>query len=53
MKPVAVHILNKEKFVSVDKAYDVECKSSGSRPEPVISWWLGAGQIKKMVKQVG
>lgn len=52
VKPVAVHILTKEKFVSVDKAYDVECKSSGSRPEAVMTWWMGTRQIKRLAKHV-
>lgn len=49
---MAVHILTKEKFLSADKHYEVECKSSGSRPEAVITWWMGARQIKRMVKNV-
>lgn len=52
VKPVAVHILTKEKFVSADKHYDVECKSSGSRPEAVITWWMGMRQIKRLAKSV-
>ncbi|XP_055586991.1 titin [Uranotaenia lowii] len=50
LKPVAVHILVKEKFVSAAKRYDIECKSSGSRPEAVISWWKGTHQIKRLSK---
>ncbi|XP_055618631.1 hemicentin-1 [Toxorhynchites rutilus septentrionalis] len=50
LKPVAVHILVKEKFVSADKRYDIECKSSGSRPEAMISWWKGARQLKRLSK---
>ncbi|XP_058467805.1 titin [Malaya genurostris] len=50
LKPVAVHILVKEKFVSADKRYDIECKSSGSRPEAVISWWKGSRQLKRLSK---
>lgn len=53
MKPTAVHILTKEKFVSADKTYDVECKSSGSRPAPaMVTWWRGNKQIKRLVKNV-
>lgn len=52
MKPVAVHVITKEKFVSADKHYDLECKSTGSRPEAVISWWKGGRQIKRMAKNV-
>lgn len=52
MKPVAVHITTREKFVSAEKRYDVECKSSGSRPEAVLTWWKGSRQIKRMAKNV-
>lgn len=52
VKPAAVHILTKEKFVSADKTYDVECKSSGSKPPAIITWWRGNKQIKRLVKNV-
>lgn len=47
-----MHITTREKFVSAEKRYDVECKSSGSRPEAVITWWKGSRQIKRMAKNV-
>ncbi|CRK88301.1 CLUMA_CG002080, isoform A [Clunio marinus] len=50
LKPIAVHITTREKFVSAEKRYDVECKSSGSRPEAVLTWWKGSRQIKRMAK---
>ncbi|XP_065086587.1 hemicentin-1-like [Ochlerotatus camptorhynchus] len=50
LKPVAVHIMVKEKFVSADKLYDIECKSSGSRPAATISWHKGTSQIFKSNK---
>ena len=52
VKPIAVHITTREKFVSAEKRYDIECKSSGSRPEAMISWWKGSRQIKRMAKNV-
>ena len=52
MKPIAVHITTREKFLSAEKRYDVECKSSGSRPEAVLTWWKGSRQIKRMAKNV-
>ncbi len=52
MKPVAVHITTQEKFVSADKRYDVECKSSGSRPAATITWWKGSRQVKRITKNV-
>lgn len=38
--------------MSADKRYDVECKSSGSRPEAVITWWKGTRQLKRLAKNV-
>jgi hypothetical protein len=52
VKPVAVHITTKDKQLSADKRYDVECKSSGSRPEAVITWWKNSRQIKRITKNV-
>lgn len=52
VKPVAVHIMVKEKFVSADKHYDIECKSSGSRPAATITWHKGGDKIVKSSKNV-
>lgn len=38
--------------MSAEKRYDVECKSSGSRPEASLTWWKGSRQIKRMAKNV-
>ncbi|KAH0949279.1 hypothetical protein HN011_003074 [Eciton burchellii] len=48
LKPLVVQILTKETRVSADKNYDVECRTSGSRPEAVITWWKANKPIKKM-----
>ncbi|EDW59180.1 protein turtle homolog B isoform X1 [Drosophila virilis] len=50
LKPVAVHILTKDRFVSADRTYDIECKSSGSKPPALITWWKGNKQLKKLTK---
>ncbi|XP_022221884.2 protein turtle homolog A [Drosophila obscura] len=50
LKPMAVHILTKDRFVSADRTYDIECKSSGSKPPALISWWKGSKQLKKLTK---
>lgn len=52
VKPVAVHILTKDRFVSADRTYDIECKSSGSKPPALISWWKSNKQLKKLAKNV-
>ncbi|KAJ9579669.1 hypothetical protein L9F63_004671, partial [Diploptera punctata] len=52
LKPVAVHITTKDKQISADKRYDVECKSTGSIPEAVITWWKNSRQIKRITKNL-
>ncbi|XP_015518297.1 hemicentin-1 isoform X3 [Neodiprion lecontei] len=47
LKPLVVQILTKEPRLSADKKYDVECRSTGSRPMAVITWWIANRQIKK------
>ncbi|KAK9709842.1 CD80-like C2-set immunoglobulin domain [Popillia japonica] len=50
LKPQTVNILTKERHVSADKRYEVECRTSGSRPEAVITWWKGSRPVKKLAK---
>lgn len=52
VKPKSVNILTKEKQVSADKRYEVECRTVGSRPEAVITWWKGSRPIKRLAKNV-
>ena len=47
-----MHIMTKDRFVSADRTYDIECKSSGSKPQAIISWWKGNKQLKKLTKNV-
>ncbi|CAH0550173.1 unnamed protein product [Brassicogethes aeneus] len=50
LKPQSVHILTKEKQVSAEKRYEVECRTSGSRPDAVITWWKGSRPVKRLAK---
>lgn len=52
VKPIAVHLVSKERFVSAEKPVDVECKSTGARPEAQITWWMGGKQIQRLAKHV-
>lgn len=52
VKPTAVHILTKEKFVSADKQYDIECVSTGSKPSAILTWYRGNKPLKRFVKNV-
>jgi len=38
--PVDVSITSVGEPLSADKEYTVECEAAGSRPDPVITWWL-------------
>ncbi|KAK9306027.1 hypothetical protein QLX08_003098 [Tetragonisca angustula] len=50
LKPLVVNITNKEAHLSALKTYEIECASSGSRPEAVITWWKGNHQVKHMAR---
>lgn len=52
VKPLVVNITNKEAHLSALKTYEIECASSGSRPEAVITWWKGNHQVKHMARNV-
>lgn len=52
VKPLVVQILTKEARVSADKNYDVECRTSGSRPEAKITWWKANKPINKIAQSV-
>ncbi|XP_043801372.1 hemicentin-2-like [Apis laboriosa] len=50
LKPLLVNITNKRAHLSALKTYEIECTSSGSRPEAVITWWKGNHQVKHMAR---
>lgn len=52
VKPLTVQILTREPRVLADKRYNVECKSSGSRPTAAITWWKGDRELKNMTTNV-
>lgn len=52
VKPLLVNITNKRAHLSALKTYEIECTSSGSRPEAVITWWKGNHQVKHMARNV-
>lgn len=53
LKPQTVNILTKEKHVSTEKRYDIECRTTGSRPQAVITWWKGSRPVKRLAKNYG
>ncbi|XP_029055789.1 hemicentin-2-like isoform X1 [Osmia bicornis bicornis] len=50
LKPLIVNITNKRAHLSALRTYEIECVSSGSRPEAVITWWKGNHQVKHMAR---
>ncbi|KAL0869438.1 hypothetical protein ABMA27_007672 [Loxostege sticticalis] len=50
LRPLTVQILNKSGQVSADRRYEVECKTTGSRPDAVVTWWKGSRQLKRSAK---
>ncbi|XP_063921437.1 contactin-1 [Zophobas morio] len=50
LKPQTVNILTREKQVSAGKHYEVECRTTGSRPDAVITWWKGSRSVRKIAK---
>lgn len=52
MKPLKVEILEKDKTLSAGKKYEVECRSTGSKPVANLTWWKTSKQLKKITKNV-
>ncbi|XP_014475173.1 PREDICTED: hemicentin-2-like [Dinoponera quadriceps] len=50
LKPLVVNITNKQAHLSALRTYEIECLSSGSKPEAVITWWKGTHQVKHMAR---
>ncbi|KAJ2942130.1 hypothetical protein O0L34_g11044 [Tuta absoluta] len=50
LRPLTVQILNKNKQLSADRSFEVECQTTGSRPEAVVTWWKGSRQLKRNAK---
>lgn len=46
VRPLWVKITSEKKPLSADNPYELSCEVVGSRPEPVITWWLGSVQLK-------
>ncbi|XP_043500161.1 neural cell adhesion molecule 2-like [Polistes fuscatus] len=50
LKPLFVNITNKLNHISALRTYEIECASSGSRPEAIMTWWKGTHQVKHMAR---
>lgn len=47
VKPLTVEILNKKLPLVADRRYEVQCESSGSKPNAIITWYKGKRQLKR------
>ncbi|XP_060805169.1 nephrin [Amyelois transitella] len=50
LKPLTVQILNKSVHLSADRSYEIECRTTGSRPEALVTWWKGERPLKRGIK---
>ncbi|XP_043272442.1 hemicentin-2-like [Venturia canescens] len=48
MRPLSVHIdrQSKRRQISAGKTYEITCRSTGSMPPAVFTWWKGSKQLK-------
>jgi len=54
--PIDVSITSLGQPLSAGTEYSIECEAAGSRPDPVITWWLGdtfLGHNNQVVEKIG
>ncbi|KAF2880735.1 hypothetical protein ILUMI_25435 [Ignelater luminosus] len=45
LRPLWAKLWGKQRVLSAGKPYELSCEVVGSRPRPVITWWLGGVQM--------
>ncbi|XP_041969779.1 hemicentin-1-like [Aricia agestis] len=50
LRPLTVQIVNKNRQLSADRSYEVECRATGSRPEAQITWLKGTKPLRRKAK---
>ncbi|XP_050673053.1 nephrin-like [Leptidea sinapis] len=50
LRPLTVQITNKSSKLSADHDYRIKCRSTGSRPPAVITWWKGVKLLRKNIQ---
>ena len=50
--PLTVNILGKSKIPIAGQNQTIECEVSGSRPEPIITWWKDQKEMAGATTQV-
>uniref|UniRef100_A0A182SHM8 Ig-like domain-containing protein n=1 Tax=Anopheles maculatus TaxID=74869 RepID=A0A182SHM8_9DIPT len=46
MRPLSVRLQGKNRPLSANHTYDLQCEVLGSRPAPTITWWKGSTQMR-------
>lgn len=52
VKPLEVRILHKLSSVSAGTSYRLTCETTGSKPRPVVSWWLGSKKMQNITEKI-
>lgn len=47
VRPLTIRIQGNNKPLSAGKSVDIVCKTTGSRPSAMVSWWIGSNKLKK------
>ncbi|XP_058455408.1 nephrin isoform X3 [Malaya genurostris] len=46
LRPLLVRLQGKNRSLSANHTYDLQCEVHGSRPAPIITWWKGSTQMR-------
>uniref|UniRef100_A0A182JRM7 Ig-like domain-containing protein n=1 Tax=Anopheles christyi TaxID=43041 RepID=A0A182JRM7_9DIPT len=46
VRPLSVRLQGKNRPLSANHTYDLQCEVLGSRPAPTITWWKGSTQMR-------
>ncbi|XP_053201248.1 synaptogenesis protein syg-2-like [Panonychus citri] len=52
LRPTKVHIMSPKHALSTDKRVELTCKSEGSRPPAIVTWWKGPKRLQHVSEDV-